>query len=206
LSRRRISPRARTYVAATADAPLEDAIKYADIEQALDEALASRPDSWRVKKSVADLLGRLPELGYMQDGKFVYTREERDDLLSCRARQRVRRLQLYAEALPLVREELERLDDPDAIASNDAPELIQSQAGLFYYDFTRCFKIENLSDYCRQLTLTDFPSSQTTCPPPTTSKRISAKYRPTKRALPSSLPRPNPLKRPRPTENDARRS
>ena len=148
-------PALEQYVAATADAPLEDAIKYADIEQALDEALAARPDSWRVKKSVADLLGRLPELGYMQDGKFVYAREERDDLLSCRARQRVRRLQLYAEALPLVREELERLDDPDAIASNDAPELIQSQAGLFYYDFTRCFKIENPSDYCRQLTLTD---------------------------------------------------
>ncbi len=75
------------------------------VEAKFAKALESRPESWRVKTAIADLLERLPQIGYLEEGVFKYTYQWRQDLLSTRDRTLVRRMQLYAEALPLVRAE-----------------------------------------------------------------------------------------------------
>jgi tetratricopeptide (TPR) repeat protein len=131
----------------------EDEIKYADIEQTLDEALEIRPNSWRVKAGVAKLLNSLPDVGYMQDGKFVYSYGWRQDTLSCQERRRVRCLQLYADALPLVREELERIGGVGEEESHEA-RLAKSEARNYYLSFARIFQ-GGAHEYWRQQTLTD---------------------------------------------------
>ena len=142
------------YIRVANSSSAEDEIRYADIEQTLDEALEIRPNSWRVKAGVAKLLNSLPDVGYMQDGKFVYTRDlrKREDLLSCRERVRARRLQLYADALPLVREELERIGGAEQ-ESYEA-RLAKSEARNYYLAFARIFQ-GGAQDYWRQQTLTD---------------------------------------------------
>jgi hypothetical protein len=66
----------------------------------------------------------------MQDGKFVYTRERRDDRLSCSNRKKVRRLQLYAEALPLAREEFQASEESEPLGS--LPEMRIGDDGRIY--------------------------------------------------------------------------
>jgi hypothetical protein len=126
------------------------------VQQTLDDALAKWPNSWRVKTRVAELLNYFPELGHMKGDKFVYTyhRMEPEDLLSCSERLRVRKLQLYAEALPLVREEIARANDPGVKAAND-DRSTQIDASAYYLSFAHRFQSFNTRDYRRQLALTD---------------------------------------------------
>ena len=131
-----------------------NAAKYAEIEQILDEALNARPNSWRVKIGVAKLLNVFPKTGYMEDGAFVHAPGQREDIFSCEERLRVRKLQLYAEALPLVREELDRLSKSDEVAAHDA-ELVRSEASEYYLAFARLFQKEGARGYWSQQTLTD---------------------------------------------------
>jgi tetratricopeptide (TPR) repeat protein len=132
---------------------------YAEMEQLLDEALQARPNSWRVKAAVAEFYFFFPDFGYMQDGKFLYTRESRSDLLSCQERKRVRQLQLYAEALPLARQEQEG-GDPSAalgerLGNDDSDCFIPFDAGEYYIFFASKFRSSDLGAFARQQTLTD---------------------------------------------------
>jgi hypothetical protein len=146
------------FVDVTYASPYEDEIKHAEVEQILDEALAMRPNSWRVKAGIANLLNRLPGRGYMQDGKFVYTPKRRPDLLSSQERARVRKLQLYAEALPLVREEIDRIGDGGRYPSRDVLK-IQGEVQKYYLDFAKALLSVDSQDpkrlYARQQILTD---------------------------------------------------
>ena len=140
-----------------ASSDLDDETKYAEIERLLDEALEARPNSWRVKTGVARLLDVLPNEGYMQDGKFVYTQPRlpaREDLLNCHERKRVRKLQLYADALPLVREELDQLGDAEEKTS-DSSALFHENPSGYYLAFAGLFQNDVTLDFRRLLTLTD---------------------------------------------------
>ncbi len=121
----------------------------AEFESALEDAIATRPDSWRVKEIVAIRYSDLPSVGYMLDDKFVYTNDWRPDLLSCGDRKRVRALRLFAEALPLVRAEIQKKR-----ASNNAINLADYSA--FYTNFALTLAYSNpVSEYWRMQTLTD---------------------------------------------------
>ncbi|MDD3590858.1 MAG: hypothetical protein PHO46_11410 [Thermoguttaceae bacterium] len=140
-----------------ASSDLDDETKYAEIERLLDETLEARPNSWRVKTGVARLLDVLPNEGYMQDGKFVYTQPRlpaREDLLNCHERKRVRKLQLYADALPLVREELDQLGDAEEKTS-DSSALFHENPSGYYLAFAGLFQNDVTLDFRRLLTLTD---------------------------------------------------
>ena len=133
---------------------LEKEATYAETAWILDEALNARPDSWRVKTGVAELLFYLPDFGYMQDGEFVYGRKQGENPLFCHERKRVRKMQLYAEALPLAREELDQLSNPESNTGENAKQ-IQLEIGLYYLAFASLFQKNGQLDYQRQQTLTD---------------------------------------------------
>ena len=119
---------------------------YAELEQTLEGALEARPDSWQVKKQVAELYGYLPDTGYMLDGQFVYTHDWREDLLSCHDRKRVRKLQIYADALAIVQAEIQKKRDEGAKSF--------SEYRAFYISFADCFE-NGAYNYWRQQKLTD---------------------------------------------------
>ena len=173
------------------------------VQQTLDDALAKWPNSWRVKTRVAELLNYFPELGHMKGDKFVYTyhRMEPEDLLSCSERLRVRKLQLYAEALPLVREEIARANDPGVKAAND-DRSTQIDASAYYLSFAHRFQSFNTRDYRRQLALTSVSALPDYVPdaPPTARKTQSSGIPVDEKGVPSSLPSQNLLKRQRTTE------
>jgi hypothetical protein len=141
------------YVSVTTSFSIEDEVKFADVEQALEEALAARANSWRVKTGVAGLLDYLPNAGYMRDGKFVYTYGWRQDMLSCQERKRVRKLQIYADALPLARKDIARINAGDD--EKDDAWLTLAEASNYYLTFARALHGGGAYDYWRQQTLTD---------------------------------------------------
>lgn len=78
---------------------------YKEFEADLAAILEARPDSWRVKVVVADLLGYIPQVGYYEDGVFKYVHDWSRELLSTEKQTRIRKLQLYQAALPAARAE-----------------------------------------------------------------------------------------------------
>ncbi|MBP5621091.1 MAG: hypothetical protein J6X44_03660, partial [Thermoguttaceae bacterium] len=119
---------------------------FADLERTLEGALQARPDSWRVKQQVADLYNYLPDTGYMLDNQFVYTHDWRENLLSCHDRKRVRKLQIYADALAIVHAEIQKKREEGAKGF--------SEYRVFYISFADCFE-NGAHNYWRQQKLTD---------------------------------------------------
>ena len=115
--------------------------RFAKMSEKLDAALEARPDSWRVKMTVANLLGKFPSVCRLVDGGVVYGGNRYDaSALSCSERLFVRRLRLFEEALPLVRQE----------SSNDG-------VWYFYESFFNLFLPRSANNYWRlqKLTKTD---------------------------------------------------
>ena len=142
------------YVEITVSSPLEDEIKYADVDEIIEEAIALRPNSWRVKTRIANMLVVLPPAGYMQDGKFVYTSGYHENRLFCQERVRIRKMRLYADALPFVREELDQIGYAGEEAAHAAMST-RFRARQYYYSFAQLFQVDNSRAYRRQQILTD---------------------------------------------------
>ena len=126
----------------------------------LEKALEQKKDSWRVKIWVAKhLRSDLPTQGKMVDNQFVYDQGWSPDMLSNADRVRVRYLQLFAESLPLVREEGKQLleyygrnpgekDVPGAIDS------IRRDVSSFFISFAESLA-RSPGEYWSLQTLTD---------------------------------------------------
>ena len=129
------------YVNITVSSPLEDEIKYADVDEIIEEAIALRPNSWRVKTRIANMLVVLPPAGYMRDGKFVYTSGYHENRLFCQERVRIRKMRLYADALPFVREELDQIGYAGEEAAHAAMST-RFRARQYYY-LAQLFQVDN---------------------------------------------------------------
>lgn len=74
----------------------------AELEQLCEKTVEAHPDDWRVLETAARQYGAMPSMGVLRDGQFIRNEWAGSNTLDSSDRDRVRSLQLYTQAMPLL--------------------------------------------------------------------------------------------------------